>query len=361
MLTSLKRYPDDKKSTLQAWDSADELLLKHLASLELSGKRILVINDAFGALTCSLESDDVTSYSDSYLSHKAILRNSHGTRQTISELAELTGTYDIVLLRLPKNLSFLEDILCRLTPHLGPGSLLICGAMVKHLSLGIFPLLQKYIGETSTSLAEKKARLVFAEFVREPAESPFPINIEIPGFEHAFANHSNLFSREKLDTGTKFLLAQLPDGAFHKILDLGCGNGIVGIAAKLRYPSAQLTFADESQMALQSAQANYAKYFGDPATFVWTNCFEEQERDSLDLVLCNPPFHQEKTVSDAIAWQMFVDAQRALKVGGTLRVVGNSHLGYHLKLKRIFGKSKIVATNEMFMIVDAVKTPRVVQ
>jgi 16S rRNA G1207 methylase RsmC len=53
---------------------------------------------------------------------------------------------------------------------------------------------------------------------------------------------------------------------------------------------------------------------------------------------------------------MFVDARRALKTGGVLRVIGNSHLGYHLKLKRIFGKSKIIVSNERFMIVEAVKT-----
>jgi 16S rRNA G1207 methylase RsmC len=72
--------------------------------------------------------------------------------------------------------------------------------------------------------------------------------------------------------------------------------------------------------------------------------------------LCNPPFHQETTIGDFIAWQMFVDARRALKTGGVLRVIGNSHLGYHLKLKRIFGKSKIIVSNERFMIVEAVKT-----
>lgn len=355
---TLRRYPLVKNDPLQAWDAADELLLKHVAALELAGKRVLIVHDHFGALTCSLEAEELTSYTDSFLSHRAIQLNSQGARSTVSTLDELTGVYDFVLLRFPKNLSYFEDILCRLTAHLRPGSLLICASMVKHLSVGVFPLLQKYIGETSTSLAEKKARLVFAEFEKEAVASPFPLSLDIPGLAHPFTNHSNLFSREKLDPGTKFLLQHLPEGPFAKVLDLGCGNGILGIVAQQRYPDAALTFSDESRMALQSAETNYRKFFPEgTAAFVWANCYEDQERDSLDLVLCNPPFHQETTVHDGIAWQMFVDARRALKVGGTLRVIGNSHLGYHLKLKRIFGRAKIVATNDKFMIVDAVKTP----
>jgi len=72
-------------------------------------------------------------------------------------------------------------------------------------------------------------------------------------------------------------------------------------------------------------------------------------------VLCNPPFHQSHTLGDFIAWQMFEDAKHALRPGGLLRVIGNSHRGYQLKLKKIFGNSKIVATNSKFMIIDSYK------
>ena len=119
LLTTLKRYPDHKKDNLQAWDSADELLLKYLESCALADKRVLIINDAFGALACSLSipGGELTSYTDSFVSQKAILRNSSGARQTLSDLEALSGVYDFVLIKLPKNLSFLEDILCRITLH----------------------------------------------------------------------------------------------------------------------------------------------------------------------------------------------------------------------------------------------------
>lgn len=354
-MEGLKRYPHRKNELLQAWDSADELMLLHIRALSLSGKRILVINDQFGALSCGLKEFDLTSYTDSYVSYQGIKINSENKITPINDLAQLNGIYDYVLIQLPKNSSYFEDILCRLTHHLHKHSKIICGAMIKHMAPVSFDLLNKYIGKTTTSLAEKKARLIFADFEKEKVESPYPLKIKLDLLDKEIVNHSNLFSREKLDIGTRFLLEHLPKGPYKAILDLGCANGIVGIMAKKLNPQAKIVFSDESQMAIISARTNYSQFFSDEAEFHWTNCYENQEKNSLDLVICNPPFHQGNTIGDFIAWQMFNDARDSLKTGGTLRVIGNSHLAYQAKLKKIFGNSKIVATNPKFMIIDAIK------
>lgn len=356
-IQEIKRYPHRKNETLQGWDSADELLLEHVREQNLEGKKILIINDQFGALSCGLSEFETTTYVDSFVSAMGIRQNSAGEIKPVNELANLQGTFDFVLIQLPKNLSFFEDILCHLTNLLHPGSKVICGAMVKHLSAGSFDLLNKYIGQTTTSLAKKKARLIFATFEKSPVKGPYPLSMKVEAFAHEFTQHSNLFSREKLDIGTRFFLEHILKGNFESILDLGCANGIVGIKAKQLNPQAQVHFSDESYMAILSARENFGKYFSaDQGHFYWTNCFEGQAKNFLDLVLCNPPFHQGNTIGDFIAWQMFQDAHASLKMGGVLRVIGNSHLGYQIKLKKIFGNSKIVATNQKFMICDAIKT-----
>lgn len=354
-ITEIKRYPLKKNDLLQGWDSADELILQHMSHLDLSGKRTLIVNDQFGALSCGLEGFDCTTYTDSYVSSMGILYNSDQKIRPISKLQELSGLYDYVLIQIPKNMSFFEDILCHLTKHLHPQSKVICGSMVKHLAPTSFDLLQKYIGQTSTSLAQKKARLVFADFEKSAATSPYPLTVKFESFETPFVNHSNLFSRDKLDIGTRFFLEHIPRGDFKTILDLGCANGVIGIKSKMMNPEAKIFFSDESAMAIESAKTNYENNFKDQAEFYWTNCFESQNKGFLDLVLCNPPFHQGNTIGDFIAWQMFQDAYDALKAGGTLRVIGNSHLGYQVKLKKLFGNAKIVATNSKFIICDARK------
>ena len=355
MITEIKRYPVRKNELLQGWDSADELIIQHMKERDLSNKKILIINDQFGALSCGLEGLDSTTYTDSYVSMMGILNNSNQRIRPVNQLAALVGQYDYVIIQIPKNMSFFEDILCHLTQHLHAQSKVICGSMVKHLAPTSFDLLNKYIGKTTTSLAQKKARLVFADFEKTAVMSPYPLSVKIDSFEIPFINHSNLFSRDKLDIGTRFFLEHIPRGDFKSILDLGCANGIIGIKAKMTNPGASILFSDDSAMAIESARTNYENNFQDEATYFWTNCFEGQPGNTLDLVLCNPPFHQGNTVGDFIAWQMFQDAYDALKSGGTLRVIGNSHLGYQIKLKKLFGHSHIVATNNKFIICDARK------
>jgi len=354
-MQNLKRYPVRKNDLLQAWDAADELILAHLRECDLKNKKILILNDHFGALSATLKDCDITVYTDSYISHMSICLNSQDKIRPISNLKEISGNFDYVLLRLPKNLSFLEDILCHVSQHLNKDAQIIAGFMIKHQSSSWFDLLNKYMGETRTSLAQKKARLIFASFTREALTSPYPKQVTLDGFIHPFTQTSNLFSREKLDIGTRFFLEHIPTGNYNKILDLGCANGVIGIKAKKINPSAHIIFSDESAMALESARINYKNFTADDAGFHWTNCYENGEENSLDLVLCNPPFHQGQVMGDFIAKQMFEDAKRCLKVGGLLRVIGNTHLAYQVKLKQIFGDSKIIATNSKFIIVDAVK------
>ena len=244
----LKRYPHRPNDLLQAWDAADELALEHVSAhsgeLLKPGARILILNDSFGALTCSLSQNapneiEITSYSDSYISFRATELNGAPGAILIHELDALNGPYDAVIARIPKNLSFFEDQLCHLSGHLRPGAPLICATMVKHQANGAFDLINRIIGTTRTSLARKKARLIFAELERAPTASPHPRDIFMEGFEIPFLNHSNLFSREKLDIGTRFFLEHIPEGDFSRILDLGCANGIIGLAAHQNHPAAK--------------------------------------------------------------------------------------------------------------------------
>ncbi|MBP3934117.1 MAG: methyltransferase, partial [Pseudomonas sp.] len=80
-----------------------------------------------------------------------------------------------------------------------------------------------------------------------------------------------------------------------------------------------------------------------------------QAPDSLDVVLCNPPFHQQQVVGDFLAWRMFQQAREALVVGGALYIVGNRHLGYHSKLAKLFRGVEQVAATPKFVILKARK------
>ena len=362
----LLRQPDDVHASLQAFDAADEYLLNHLHAQGLTlTSRVLVLNDSFGALAASLAGHcQVTSSGDSYLGWLALQKNLPANGLTIEQVSFIPasqiaqGPFDYVLIRVPKTLALLEEQLIRLQSQLAPGAQVIAGAMLKHLPRAAGDLLEKYIGPVQASLAVKKARLLIASPCARPAAiSPYPSRYQLEQPSIELRNHANLFCREGLDIGTRAFLPHLPKALGHlRVADLGCGNGVLGIVHALANPQAELTLVDESFMAVQSAQENWQALLGERrVTIRADDGLANQAPDSLDRVLCNPPFHQQQVIGDFLAWRMFQQAQAALVAGGELWLVGNRHLGYHAKLKKLFRGVEQVAATPKFVVLKASK------
>jgi len=384
---TLSRHPPRERQPLRAWDAADDYLLTHLADCEITPSSVLIVNDAFGALTTALAGEWlVQMQSDSWLAHAGARANLEANGRDSSKVTFLDSLqspampFEVLLFKVPKTLAMLEDQLHRLRPHLTAGTVIVGAGMVKEIHTSTLELCQRLLGPTTTSLARRRARLIHCTVDPDcdVPDSPYPTAYELEGTGLLLSNHAALFAREHLDVGTRLLLENLPKApAARRIVDLGCGNGVLGIAAARRHRDASLVFADESAMAVASARANSAAAFGDrrEATFHWTDCLSGVESGGTglgsdgpehteparvgsswaDLVLCNPPFHQQHVMGDDVAWRMFGAARRALKPEGSLCIVGNRHLGYHTKLRRLFGNSEVVASNRKFVVLKAAK------
>lgn len=361
----LERFPSShvgREKSLRAWDAADELILDWLHEQGMaSGESVAVINDSFGALATTLNEQEVHFVSDSYTATYACKKNleANGSEFNVSFYSSLelpTKPVKWLVIKVPKTLAYLEDMLVRCRSIIDANTQIVAGGMVKHLSrnaIGLFELL----GETTTSLAKKKARLIFCQ----PNPQGWQDAASYPSFfelgEWQIANHSNVFSRETLDIGTRFFLPNLPKGEEAlDIIDLGCGNGVVGMTAAKNFPNASVSFIDESYMAVASSQQNFERYFPSrDGQFYAGYSLTDVESGSADMILNNPPFHQQQVVGDHIAVDMFKQSKRVLRKHGQLWVVGNRHLGYHQRLKKIFGNCQLIASNKKFVILKATK------
>ena len=355
----LHRYPVRNNDPLRAWDAADEFILQELAerNFPLASQRILIVNDTFGALSCCLNRFTPTLISDSCLTHLGLkhnLKNNQLPEESVTFLDSLTipsGHFDIILIKVPKSLALLEDQLIRLRAVMTEQTLVIGAAMIKHLSGSAIDLFEKILGPTQTSLARKKARLIFSQFdPQRDIAALAPAEIVLPEFQLKLRQHPGVFSMNKLDQSHLLPKAQ-------SIIDLGCGNGVLGVAIARQQPEAHLTFIDESYRAVDSARMNFEALFGQrSARFEVADCLSGIERESAELILNNPPFHQQQVVGDQIAWQMFRQSRQVLQRSGQLWVVGNRHLGYHTKLKRLFGNCKLMASTHKFVLLSATKS-----
>ncbi|MER7481212.1 methyltransferase [Streptomyces sp. NPDC126510] len=367
---ALTRFPEDPSDRLRAWDASDEYLLRHLATerVPLDGS-VVVLGDRWGALVTALAAHRPVQVTDSFLAQEATRANlaragvEPGTVRLLTTQDPPPGRIDVLLVRVPKSLALLEDQLLRLAPAVHAGTVVVGAGMVKEIHTSTLRLFERILGPTRTSLAEKKARLIFCtpDPALERPANPWPYVYTLPdgigpAAQGTVVNHAGVFCADRLDIGTRFFLRHLPEGRGGRVVDLGCGNGVVGTSVALADPGAEVLFVDESFQAVASAEATY-KANGVPgqAEFRVGDGLAGVPSGSVDLVLNNPPFHSHQATTDATAWRMFTGARRALRPGGELWVVGNRHLGYHVKLRKLFGNSRLVASDPKFVVLKAVK------
>lgn len=362
----LYRYPIRSNETLQAWDAGDEYLINHLEEyVDIKHKKVLILNDTFGALSCYLSNNcTVVTMTDSFISSEAIKANlkENGNRNIIllTSIDTLPQDIDLVLIQLPKSNRMLSWQLTQLRTQLSNNTPVIGVNKAKEIHSSTLNLFEQFLGATRTSLAWKKHRLVFSHTdtsLVESAQETYDWNVdELP---IRLTNLANVYSGESLDLGARFILKHLPDNLGHsRVIDLGCGNGVLSIRLAQLNPDISLTCVDESYMAVESALRNLAtNNIKTNFQGIANNCLDDFAAQSADFIVCNPPFHQQQAVTDHIAWQMFCDAKHVLDKGGKLFVIGNRHLGYHNKLSKLFTQAQVttVASNNKFVILEATK------
>jgi 16S rRNA (guanine1207-N2)-methyltransferase len=264
-------------------------------------------------------------------------------------------------MQIPRSNRHLVYLLNKLRLKLDETTQVIAVNKAKDIHTSTLKLFEKYLGTTTTSLAWKKHRLVFSKADSEQTERVNPITRwEVEKHGYWLDNLPNVYSGESLDLGARFMLEHLPKNPnlVHAV-DLGCGNGVLSVKLGQLNPELKLTAIDESFMAVESSRRNLLANLGANRDFrcMANNCLDNIVADDVDLIVCNPPFHQQQAITDHIAWQMFCDAKQILNSSGQLLVIGNRHLGYDGKLARLFGKSnvKLVASNKKFVILQATK------
>lgn len=372
---SLRRWPDLESLELLASDAADRLLLSELqheveADPSLLEAGLVVIGDSYGAITLAAIAElgftSVRVHQDARSGELALDNNSKElsiTGFTHHDLdKELVSGARIVAMRLPRSLDQLDQWSALIAAYAAPNVQVFAGGRLKHMTLGMNDVLKQYFGMVVASLAVQKSRVLRVKVpmidIALEALSAWPKSKRYDVIDMTVCAHGGVFAGINLDIGTRELLAvldQTPTDA-KRIIDFGCGSGLLAVAISRLRPDARVIASDQSSAAVASAIATLeANGLGGAVEVVRDDGLSLQADASADVILFNPPFHSGAAVHADTSVRLFAEAGRVLKPGGELWVVANSHLGYKPLLNNLVGETKEIRRTPKFTVTCSTK------
>ncbi|MAG77795.1 16S rRNA methyltransferase [archaeon] len=152
--------------------------------------------------------------------------------------------------------------------------------------------------------------------------------------EYEFYTASGVFSKKKLDFGTKVLIKNMQIKNTDNVLDLGCGIGVVGkIAAQT---AKKVILTDINKRAVKLAKLNTKNKKN--ITVLHGNMFEKI-KEKFTVILLNPP----QTAGKKICFQMIEDSKKHLEKNGSLQLVARHNKGGKTLseyMEKVFGNLK---------------------
>jgi len=181
------------------------------------------------------------------------------------------------------------------------------------------------------------------------------IHETVRGFELRLATQPGVFAHRGIDAGTRLLIEAMRVSPTARVLDLGCGYGAIGIVAAKLATKGHVVLVDSDIRATRLAQRNLAlNGVTNAEVLLGDGVHDLPPKARFDVVACNPPTHGGREVLD----ELVAGAYRVLRPRGQLFIVINRLLSLRREVESVFGSAETVARSKGYVVIQAVKTPR---
>jgi len=160
-----------------------------------------------------------------------------------------------------------------------------------------------------------------------------------------FNTSAGLFSPDGIDKGTLAMLSVVEFDISDKVLDLGCGYGVVGIFAAKIVGADNVVMSDINKKALLMSQSNAVLNEVEGIKVILSNGFTNIQDSDFSIILSNPPYHADFSVPKHFIEKGF----NRLRQGGKMFMVTKRKDWYKNKLTAIFGGVKIYEIDGYFV------------
>ncbi|MGB2722862.1 MAG: methyltransferase, partial [Rhodococcus sp. (in: high G+C Gram-positive bacteria)] len=360
LFAALRREPDAEAPNLHAVDAADRLVLDTVDERPGIDRTapIAVIGDRYGALTLGAAGLGFTNnrvHQDAVTGVRALESNAARVSMTGAytqhELgAELLDGVGTVLMQLPRGLAELTEIAEHIAAAAPADVVVLAGGRDKHMTPAMNDVLRRSFETVTAGRGRQKARVLTATGAVASGMT-YPVSKRIVELDMTVVAHGAVFAGAGLDLGTRYLLEYVPKmlPRARTAVDLGCGTGILATQLALARPGLEVIATDRSSAATASAAATAAAN-GVEIAVISDDAMSTFESESIDLVVCNPPFHEGAAVHTGGASKLFAAAGRVLRPGGQLWTVYNTHLNYRRELDDAVGPTDSMGRNGKFTV-----------
>ncbi len=251
-------------------------------------------------------------------------------------------TMDVAVMNLlyqPGNTWILHGLQVALYALRPGGRLYVAGAKDRGI-LSTAKRMQEYFGNVETLQISKGQRVVCS---RKQA-GQFP-KIQVQDV--------TMFANNKLDEGTRLLLAALEVRATDEALDIGCGAGFIGLHIARLATRGHMTMVDASLAAVAVAQRAVEQSGLTNVQVLPSDGVQAVSKQRFDLVVTNPPFHQGGIQTMEIAGRFIRGAAQVLRPQGRFYMVANRFLKYEPTLHSAFKQVEEVGGDTRYKVLRA--------
>lgn len=142
------------------------------------------------------------------------------------------------------------------------------------------------------------------------------------------------------------MLNSVEFAADDKVLDLGCGYGVVGLLAARLIGQKNVFLLDADPVAVECAKANAIANAVPDVSITLSDGFKEFQETGFTKILCNPPYHTDF----AVAKQFILKGFNRMQIGGTIHFVTKRDKWYRNKMAAAFGGVNVQEVDSYYVI-----------
>jgi 16S rRNA (guanine1207-N2)-methyltransferase len=178
------------------------------------------------------------------------------------------------------------------------------------------------------------------------------IKTTIKDIDLVFETSIDVFSSKNIDQGTLSMLSVVNFEESDKVLDLGCGYGVVGILAAKIIGVENVVMLDVDEKAIQLSEKNASLNNVHGIKILKSDGYSNLNEKDFTIILSNPPYHTDFSVA-----KMFIEKGfNRLCIGGKMYMVTKRKEWYKNKLTAIFGGVKVWELNDYYIFMSIKKS-----